>query len=122
MSKKEMSPSSQFAFDMAKIFLDIETKSFKSGMKYAKEDAERERKLQAFADKCERDIEEEANKYGEMSDADFIVFQDDFYDLLEKYGVYSIDGEHPHFNEICEVRDKVADFIAELLFKQGENQ
>ena len=56
MSKKEMSPSSQLAFDMAKIFLDIETKSFKSGMKHAKEDAERERKMQAFADKCERDV------------------------------------------------------------------
>ena len=56
MSKKEMSPSSQLAFDMAKIFLDIETKSFKSGMKHAKEDAERERKMQAFADKCERDL------------------------------------------------------------------
>ena len=81
MSKKEMSPSSQFAFDMAKIFLDIETKSFKSGVEHAKEDAERERKMQAFADKCERDVEEEANKYGEMSDADFIVFQDDFYEL-----------------------------------------
>tara|TARA_Y100001951_G_scaffold65148_1_gene52316 strand:- start:436 stop:741 length:306 start_codon:yes stop_codon:yes gene_type:complete len=56
MSKKEMNPSAQFAFDMAKIFLDIETKSFKSGMKYAKEDAEREQKMQAFVDKCERDV------------------------------------------------------------------
>ena len=120
--EKEMNPSSQMVFDMAKIFLDIQTSSFESGMKHAKEDAEREQKMQDFADKCERDLEEEANKYGEMSDVDFMVFQDDFYDLLEKYGVHSIDGEHPHFNEICEVRDKVADFIAELLFKQGENQ
>ena len=59
MSKeKEMNPSSQMVFDMAKIFLDIQTSSFASGMKHAKEDAERERKLQAFADKCERDLGE----------------------------------------------------------------
>ena len=40
MSKKEMNPSSQMVFDMAKIFLDIQTSSFESGMKHAKEDAE----------------------------------------------------------------------------------
>ena len=56
MSKKEMNPSSQMVFDMAKIFLDIQTKSFKSGMEHAKEDAEREQKMQAFVDKCERDV------------------------------------------------------------------
>ena len=75
MSKKEMSPSSQLAFDMAKIFLDIETKSFKSGMKYAKEDAERERKLQAFADKCERDIEEKPIKMSELQKAIATIFE-----------------------------------------------
>lgn len=62
MSKKEMNPSSQMVFDMAKIFLDIQTSSFASGMKHAKEDAERERKLQAFADKCERDLGEKPTK------------------------------------------------------------
>ena len=74
MSKeKEMNPSSQMVFDMAKIFLDIETKSFKSGMKYAKEDAERERKLQAFADKCERDIEEKPIKIEKLEIAKEVV-------------------------------------------------
>jgi len=29
-----------------------------------------------------------------MKDSDFIKFQDDFYDLLEKYGVKAITGEH----------------------------
>ena len=56
MSKKEMNPSSQMVFDMAKIFLDIQTKSFESGMEHAKEDAEREQKMQTFVDKCERDV------------------------------------------------------------------
>jgi len=37
-----------------------------------------------------------------MEDADFIKFQDDFYNLLEKYGVSKITGEHPRFNDICE--------------------
>mgnify|MGYP004454526523 FL=1 len=60
--EKEMNPSSQMVFDMAKIFLDIQTSSFASGMKHAKEDAERERKLQAFADKCERDLGEKPIK------------------------------------------------------------
>ena len=60
--EKEMNPSSQMVFDMAKIFLDIQTSSFESGMKHAKEDAEREQKMQDFADKCERDLEEEAFK------------------------------------------------------------
>ena len=63
MSKeKEMNPSSQMVFDMAKIFLDIQTSSFESGMKHAKEDAEREQKMQDFADKCERDIGEKPIK------------------------------------------------------------
>ena len=60
--EKEMNPSSQMVFDMAKIFLDIQTSSFASGMKHAKEDAEREQKMQDFADKCERDLEEKPNK------------------------------------------------------------
>ena len=60
--EKEMNPSSQMVFDMAKIFLDIQTSSFESGMKHAKEDAEQEQKMQDFADKCERDIGEKPNK------------------------------------------------------------
>jgi len=57
-----------------------------------------------FLDKeCER-------KFKELG-RDFINFQDDFYNLLEKYGVDSIDIEHPEFNKICNLRNKVFDFI-----------
>jgi hypothetical protein len=51
----------------------------------------------------------------EMSDNDFIQFQDDFYNLLEKYGVSSIDCEHVEFAEILNLRDKVAEFIEQEL-------
>ena len=54
----------------------------------------------------------------EMSDNDFIQFQDDFYNLLEKYGVSSIDCEHLQFAEILNLRDKVAEFIEQELFKE----
>tara|TARA_B100001057_G_scaffold120778_1_gene119476 strand:+ start:845 stop:1027 length:183 start_codon:yes stop_codon:yes gene_type:complete len=54
----------------------------------------------------------------EMSDNDFIQFQDDFYNLLEKYGVSSIDCEHVEFAEILNLRDKVAEFIEQELFKE----
>ena len=47
----------------------------------------------------------------EMNDDNFINFQDDFYNLLEKYGVGKIDIEHPQFNNICNLRNKVAEFI-----------
>ena len=53
----------------------------------------------------------------EMSDNDFIQFQDDFYNLLEKYGVSSIDCEHLEFAEILNLRDKVAEFIEQELYK-----
>ena len=49
----------------------------------------------------------------EMSDSKFIKFQDDFYNLLEKYGVTKITCDHQHFNQICEIRNKVAEFIEE---------
>ena len=49
----------------------------------------------------------------EMSDSKFIKFQDDFYNLLEKYGVTKITSDHQHFNQICEIRNKVAEFIEE---------
>ena len=47
----------------------------------------------------------------ELSDNDFINFQDDFYNLLERYGVSSIDVEHPQFKSICDLRNKVVEFI-----------
>jgi len=49
----------------------------------------------------------------EMSDSEFTKFQDDFYNLLEKYGVTKIACDHQHFNQICEIRNKVAEFIEE---------
>jgi hypothetical protein len=49
----------------------------------------------------------------ELDDGAFAKFQDDFYDLLEKYGVSHIDCEHVNFNEICEIRNKVVEFIEE---------
>ena len=49
----------------------------------------------------------------EMSDSEFIKFQDDFYNLLEKHGVTEITCDHQHFNQICEIRNKVAEFIEE---------
>ena len=52
----------------------------------------------------------------EMNDADFVNFQDDFYNLLEKYGVSSIDIEHPQFESICNLRNKVAEFIEQENF------
>jgi len=53
-----------------------------------------------------------------MSDGNFINFQDDFYNLLEKYGVKDVDGDHVHFDEICKKRDELADFIAGLHLDQ----
>lgn len=52
----------------------------------------------------------------EMSDDSFIKFQDEFYDLLEKYGVSEIDRWHPHFNRILELRNSVAEFIEEEMW------
>jgi purine-nucleoside phosphorylase len=54
----------------------------------------------------------------EMSDDNFIKFQDDFYNLLEKYGVSSIDCEHKEFAEILNLRDRIAEFIEQELYKQ----
>jgi len=53
----------------------------------------------------------------EMKDNDFINFQDDFYNLLEKYGVGSIDIEHPQYMTICLLRNKVVEFIEQENFK-----
>tara|TARA_R110001606_G_scaffold371199_1_gene527907 strand:- start:57 stop:236 length:180 start_codon:yes stop_codon:yes gene_type:complete len=53
----------------------------------------------------------------EMKDEDFIKFQDDFYNLLEKYGVSKITIEHKHFNDICNIRNSVAEFIEEQIWE-----
>ncbi len=53
----------------------------------------------------------------EMKDNDFINFQDDFYNLLEKYGVSKIDIEHPQYMTILLLRNKVAEFIEQENFK-----
>ena len=52
----------------------------------------------------------------EMSDNQFINFQDDFYNLLEKYGVKNIDIEHLNYNQICSLRNKVSEFIEQELY------
>ena len=54
----------------------------------------------------------------EMEDNDFINFQDDFYNLLEKYGVSNIDIGHPQYSQICLLRNKVAEFIEQELFEE----
>ena len=54
----------------------------------------------------------------EISDNDFIQFQDDFYNLLEKYGVKNITCEHEEWQEICKLRNKVVEFIEQELFKE----
>jgi len=54
----------------------------------------------------------------ELSDDNFIKFQDDFYNLLEKYGVSSIDIEHPQFETICNLRNSVVEFIEQELWNK----
>ena len=58
----------------------------------------------------------------EMNDNQFINFQDDFYNLLEKHGVSEIDIEHPQFQDICKLRNKVAEFIEQELFEEAVQQ
>ena len=58
----------------------------------------------------------------EMSDNNFIQFQDDFYNLLEKYGVKSITCEHKEWQKICKLRNKVVEFIEQELLKEEENE
>ena len=55
----------------------------------------------------------------ELSDDNFINFQDDFYNLLEKYGVSSIDIEHPQFATICNIRNSVIEFIEQELYSKA---
>ena len=54
----------------------------------------------------------------EMTDDNFINFQDDFYNLLEKYGVSSITIEHPQFETICNLRNSVVEFIEQELWSE----
>ena len=56
----------------------------------------------------------------ELSDVNFINFQDDFYNLLEKYGVSSITIEHPQFETICNLRNSVVEFIEQELFEEED--
>jgi|DEB0MinimDraft_10_1074344.scaffolds.fasta_scaffold117987_3 hypothetical protein len=56
----------------------------------------------------------------ELSDDKFINFQDDFYNLLEKYGVSSINIEHPQFETICNLRNSVVEFIEQELFEEED--
>ena len=49
-----------------------------------------------------------------MNDGKFIMFQDDFYNLLEKYSRDKINCEHKKWNEICKTRNDVANFIDTL--------
>ena len=58
----------------------------------------------------------------EMIDNNFINFQDDFYNLLEKYGVSSIDIEHPQFETICNIRNKVVEFIEQETWEEDDEQ
>ena len=57
-----------------------------------------------------------------MNDSDFYKFQDDFYDLLEKYGVSNINSEHQDFTIICDKRNDIIDFIDELKEKNKEER
>ena len=49
-----------------------------------------------------------------MNDGKFIMFQDDFYNLLEKYSRDKINCEHKKCNEISNTRNDVANFIDTL--------
>ena len=49
-----------------------------------------------------------------MTDSEFITFQDDFYDLLEKYGVKLIDCDHSQWDEICNSRNILVDSIDKM--------
>ena len=58
----------------------------------------------------------------EMSDDSFIKFQDEFYDLLQKYGSSEIDSYHPKFDRILELRNSVAEFIEEERWSKAWNK
>ena len=49
-----------------------------------------------------------------MTDSEFAKFQDDFYDLIEKYSVKIVDCDDSQFNEICAVRNTVIDLIDKI--------
>ena len=49
-----------------------------------------------------------------MTDTEYLQFQDDFYNLLEKYGVKQVDCEHPHWDAICKERNNTMELIDKL--------
>jgi hypothetical protein len=49
----------------------------------------------------------------------WIIFQDNFYDFLEQNGFKNVDCDHPNWNEICELRNKIFDL---LLLKGNNNE
>ena len=49
-----------------------------------------------------------------MTDSEFTEFQDDFYDLIEKYSVKIVDCDSSQFNEICGVRNTIIDLIDKI--------
>ena len=60
-----------------------------------------------------------------MDDSDFMTFQDDFYNLLEKYGVadnQAINCEHKKWNKICSLRNKVCEFIEKENWKNKQKE
>ena len=44
-------------------------------------------------------------------DEKFINFQDKFYNFLEQNGFTNVDCDHPKWNEICELRNKIFDLL-----------
>ena len=42
---------------------------------------------------------------------DFIAFQDDFYDLLQKHGIENVNSDHEKFEEILILRNSIVNFI-----------
>tara|TARA_R110001583_G_scaffold108065_1_gene256774 strand:- start:39 stop:254 length:216 start_codon:yes stop_codon:yes gene_type:complete len=47
-------------------------------------------------------------------DYDLIKFQDVWYDFIAKETETHVDGDHPHWNQICELRNKTFDLIQEI--------
>lgn len=48
---------------------------------------------------------------------EFIKFQDDFYNLLEKHGIKNINNDHEKFEEILILRNSIVNFIENTLNK-----
>ena len=48
---------------------------------------------------------------------DFIAFQDDFYNLLQKHGIENVNSEHEKFEEILILRNLIVNFIENTIDK-----